>query len=155
MTNDERGFELERILRAGSAPFGVWVLRPGSAFLGFFSFPSAFLGFFSLSSVFLGFFSFSGPSGQRHAPGLQPFESPPGQLFISLLSFSSFLFLSSFLSLSLSSFFSFFSCFSWRGFFAAHAASAETCITAKAPSTATMENTLESLISSLLGRPRR
>src|SRR5215475_937895 len=141
MTNDERGFELERILRAGSAPFGVWVLRPGSAFLGFFSFPSAFLGFFSLSSVFLGFFSFSGPSGQRHAPGLQPFESPPGQLFISLLSLSSFLFL--------------FSCFSWRGFFAAHAASAETCITAKAPSTATMENTLESLISSLLGRPRR
>src|SRR5215471_9740757 len=121
MTNDERGLELERILGAGSAPFGALVLRPDSAFWGFFSFFSAFWGFFSFSFASLGFFSFSGPSGQRHAPGLQPFESPPGQLFVSLLSFSSFLSLSSFLSssllffLSLSSFFSlfsFFSCFS-------------------------------------------
>src|SRR5215467_1729744 len=91
MTNDERGLELERILGAGSAPFGALVLRPDSAFWGFFSFFSAFWGFFSFSFASLGFFSFSGPSGQRHAPGLQPFESPPGQLFVSLLSFSSFL----------------------------------------------------------------
>lgn len=67
--------------------------------------------------------------GQRHEPGPQPFGTPPGQLF------------------------GWGACACWRGgvccdvcaladAFFAHAASTENCITAKAPATATTENTL-------------